>query len=126
VNNLLSIDYGERYVGCALRTSKSKVPFPLTVIDSKADDLSKELETVVKEYCIDLIIVGYPIGLNMSLNRMTSKVEDFIKSTLDNYSLPVIKIDERLTSNIYTNNKKERVDDLSALQILESYILQNE
>jgi len=126
VNNLLSIDYGERYVGCAVRTSESKVPFPVSVIDSKTDDLNNLLETMIKEYNINLIIIGYPIGLNMSLNRMTSKVDDFINSTLDNYSLPIIKIDERLTSNIYTNNKKERVDDLSALQILESYILQNE
>jgi len=126
VTNLLSIDYGERYVGCAVRTYQSKVPFPVAVIDSKTDDLSHLLETMIKEYNINLIIVGYPIGLNMSLNRMTSKVDDFINSTLQNYFLPVIKIDERLTSNIYRNNKKERIDDLSALQILESYILQNE
>ena len=126
MNNLLSIDYGERYVGCAVRTSQSKVPFPVAVIDSKTENLSNLLETMVKEYNINLIIVGYPIGLNMSLNRMTSKVDDFINSTLQNYFLPVIKIDERLTSNIYKNNKKERLDDLSALQILESYILQNE
>ena len=102
------------------------MPFPVAVIDSKTDDLSNLLETMIKEYDINLIIVGYPIGLNMSLNRMTSKVDDFINSTLQNYLLPVIKIDERLTSNIYRNNKKERIDDLSALQILESYILQNE
>ena len=77
MNNLLSIDYGERFVGCAVRTFQSKVPFPVAVIDSKTDDLSNLLETMIKEYDINLIIVGYPIGLNMS-QQDDLKVDDFI------------------------------------------------
>ena len=56
MNNLLSIDYGERFVGCAVRTFQSKVPFPVAVIDSKTDDLSNLLEIMIKEYEIKDIL----------------------------------------------------------------------
>ena len=67
----------------------------------------------------------YPIGLNNSENRMTKLVDQFIKE-LDTLNLEVHKIDERLSSKLFNNNKSERIDDLSALEILESYLSQSE
>jgi hypothetical protein len=37
LNNILSIDYGERYLGLAVRTDKTTIPIPVTVIDSKKE-----------------------------------------------------------------------------------------
>ena len=33
--NILGLDYGERYIGCAVSTVKSNTPFALKIIDTK-------------------------------------------------------------------------------------------
>ena len=42
------------------------------------------------------------------------------------YNLPISKIDERFTSESIKNTKNDRIDDLSALEILETYIKNND
>ena len=125
MNNILSIDFGERYLGIAVRTEKTIIPIAINVIDSKNDEPLSAVKKYVNEYEIQLIVVGYPIGLNNSENRMTKLVDQFIKE-LDTLNLEVHKIDERLSSKLFNNNKSERIDDLSALEILESYLSQSE
>ena len=125
MNNILSIDFGERYLGIAVRTEKTIIPIAINVIDSKNDEPISAVKKYVNEYQIQLIVVGYPIGLNSSENRMTNVVDQFIKE-LDTLNLEVHKIDERLSSKLFNNNKSERIDDLSALEILESYLSQSE
>ena len=125
MNNILSIDFGERYLGIAVRTEKTIIPIAINVFDSKKDDPISAVKKYVDKYQIQLIVIGYPIGLNSSENRMTNLVDQFIKE-LDILNLEVHKIDERLSSKLFNNNKSERIDDLSALEILESYLSQSE
>jgi len=125
LNNILSIDFGERYLGIAVRTEKTRIPIAINVVDSKNDKPISVVKKYVNEYQIQIIVVGYPIGLNNSENRMTNLVDQFINE-LDTLNLEVHKIDERLSSKLFDNNKSDRIDDLSALEILESYLSQNE
>jgi len=125
LNNILAIDFGERYLGIAVRTVKTNIPIPLTVVDAKIDEHLSFVKKYVKEYQIQSIVIGYPIGLNNSENRMTDLVNEFINE-LDTLNLEVHTIDERLSSKLFNNNKSDRIDDLSALEILESYLSQNE
>ena len=125
MNNILSIDYGERYLGLAVRTDKTTIPIPLTVIDSKKQNVLKVINEYIENYNVSTIVIGYPIGLNNSENRMTNLVNSFIKELL-NLNVQVHKIDERLSSKLFKSNENDRIDDLSALEILESYIAQNE
>tara|TARA_B100000900_G_scaffold92308_1_gene75633 strand:+ start:381 stop:758 length:378 start_codon:yes stop_codon:yes gene_type:complete len=125
LNNILSIDYGERYLGLAVRTVKTTIPIPLSVIDVKKANKLKVITDYVEKYNINLIVIGYPIGLNNSENRMTNLVNSFTND-LTILNLQIHKIDERLSSKIFNNNDSDRIDDLSALEILESYIAQNE
>ena len=125
MNNLLAIDYGERFIGIAIRTLKTTIPIPLKVIDSKKETIYKSIQQIIKEYDINEIIIGYPIGLNNSENRMTKLVNIFIEE-IDKFNIPIYKIDERLSSKLFSDGSNERIDDLSALEILESYINQND
>ncbi len=125
MNNLLAIDYGERYLGLAVRTTKTSIPIPVDVIDKKKTDPQKQIDTIMQNYSINKIIVGYPIGMNNSKNRMTDLVDEFI-NYLQKYNISIHKVDERFSSDIYETNGKERIDDLSALQLLETYIRTNE
>ena len=125
MNNILAIDYGERFLGLAVRTAKTTIPIPLKVIDSKKDIIKKLLIDCIKEYNINEIVIGYPIGLNNSENRMTTLVNVFIED-INEFNIPIIKIDERMSSKLFKNSSKDRIDDLSALEILESYIYKND
>ena len=125
MNNILSIDYGERYLGLAVRTDKTTIPIPVAVIDRKKDNTMKTIKEYIDTYIINQIVIGYPIGLNNSENRMTNLVNNFIED-LHNLNVQIHKIDERLSSKLFKNNESDRIDDLSALAILESYVAQNE
>ena len=125
MNNILSIDYGERYLGLAVRTDKTTIPIPVTVVDSKKQNVLKAIKEYVENYNVSTIVIGYPIGLNNSENRMTNLVNSFVEELI-NLNVQVHKIDERLSSKLFKNNENDRIDDLSALEILESYIAQNE
>ena len=126
MNNLLSIDYGERYMGFAVRTIKTQIPIPIEVVDIKKDNIGNKISIYVDSYDINKFIIGYPLGMNLSENRMTKNVDNFIKEVLMKYNLPISKIDERFTSELIKNTKNDRVDDLSALEILETYIRNND
>ena len=126
MNNLLSIDYGERYMGFAVRTIKTQIPIPIEVVDIKKDNIANKISIYVDSYDINKFIIGYPLGMNLSENRMTKNVDNFIKEELMKYNLPISKIDERFTSELIKNTKNDRVDDLSALEILETYIKKND
>ena len=125
MNNILSIDYGERYLGVAVRTEKTTIPIPVTVLDSKKNNILNDIEKYIDTYNISMIVIGYPIGLNNSENRMTNLVNNFIND-LNILNIEVRKIDERLSSKLFKNSTSDRIDDLSALEILESYIAQHE
>ncbi len=121
--NILGIDFGERYIGCAISTTKSQTPFALKIIDTKYTDLLGDLKRIIEEYSIIKIAIGYPIGLNNNETRMSKLVDLFIEETLiQRLNLEVTKVDERMTSAIVTKSKKDRIDDISALEILETYL----
>ena len=125
MNNILSIDYGERYLGVAVRTEKTSIPIPVNVLDSKKNNILNDIKKYIDRYKISMIVIGYPIGLNNSENRMTNLVNNFIND-LNILNVEVHKIDERLSSKLFKNSSSDRIDDLSALEILESYIAQHE
>ena len=125
MKNILAIDYGERFIGLAVRTIKTTIPIPLKVIDFKKELGLKIISEIINEYDIEDIVIGYPIGLNNSENRMTDLVNLFIKD-ISKFNIPIFNIDERLSSKLFNNGSKDRIDDLSALEILESYIKQND
>ena len=122
MSNLLGIDYGERYIGIAIKKENLSVPYAHKVIDKTKSNLIKELEKTIDKEGITKIIIGNPIGLNNNESRMSKLVDEFINSDLStNFNIPIIKIDERFTSKSLNKNKSKRTDDLSAVQILEAY-----
>lgn len=122
MNNLLGIDYGERYIGIAIKHEEVNIPYGHKIIDTKNKDINKELEVIIKNKKINKIVIGYPIGLNTNKTRMSNTVDEFIENILQKYNIPIEKIDERMTSKLINSSKNTRVDDLSAVQILETYI----
>ena len=123
MKNIIGIDYGERFIGLAIKKKSLNTPYPLKILDSKEADILVEIKKVLDDNEIEEIVIGYPIGLNNHETRMTKVVDKFITNDLSKISeLPVIKVDERMTSKLI-NDDTERYDDLSALEILNSYLI---
>ena len=123
MKNIIGIDYGERFIGLAIKKKLLNTPYPLKILDSKEVDILVEIEKVLHANEIEEIVIGYPIGLNNHETRMTKVVDKFISNDLSKISvLPVITVDERMTSKLINDNT-ERTDDLAAVEILNSYLI---
>ena len=122
MKNIIAIDYGERYIGLALKKNSITSPYAYKVLDSKSIDVVDEIKQTLLEHKIDEIVIGYPIGLNAHKTRMSNVVDEFIENDLKSIAnIPIHKIDERMTSKL-TNDNSARNDDLAALEILNSYL----
>ena len=122
MKNTIAIDYGERYIGLALKKNSITSPYAYKVLDSKSIDVVDEIKQTLLEHKIDEIVIGYPIGLNAHKTRMSNVVDEFIENDLKSIAnIPIHKIDERMTSKL-TNDNSVRNDDLAALEILNSYL----
>ena len=122
MKNIIAIDYGERYIGLALKKNTITSPYAYKVLDSNSIDILDEIKQTLLEHKIDEIVIGYPIGLNAHETRMSNVVDEFIEKDLKSIAnIPIHKIDERMTSKL-TNDNSVRNDDLAALEILNSYL----
>ena len=123
MKNIIGIDYGERFIGLAIKKKLLNTPYPLKILDSKEVDILVEIEKVLHDNEIEEIVIGYPIGLNNHETRMTKVVDKFISNDLSKIcELPVVTVDERITSKLIIDNT-ERTDDLAAVEILNSYLI---
>ena len=123
---ILSIDYGERYFGFAIKLKNEDTSFALDVLDSKKEDEFKQILKYYKKYEVDNIIVGYPLGLTGRKTRMTDLVDEFIHKLEVIGNINITPIDERFTSKIPINDDKKRLDSLSAMLLLDTFIKDNE
>ena len=95
-------------------------------------DLLSNLKTVINNNDVTKLVVGYPLNMKGKITPQTKKVDDFILLLQSKFDLPVIKIDERLSSvsainslinqGIKTGHNKSKIDDTSAAIILQEFL----
>ena len=132
MNKVLGIDYGERRIGIAISDSLKIIATPLTVIDRKKQNYLETIQQIIIENNVELIIVGLPITLKGNQSIQTNKTNIFINELLKKIDIPIQTIDERLTSQeaekiliqkgIKTGHNKSKIDQLSAIIILQEYL----
>lgn len=96
------------------------------------DYLVMELEKIVGDEHIDIIVLGYPKNMNNTESEMSKVVLEFKKKLESKLGIEVILQDERLTSkisndvliqgNIRRIKRKEKVDGVASVVILQSYL----
>ena len=131
----IGIDYGDARVGIALTDELGITAQGLETIHHKGNDkiVLKRLEEIFNEYKIDTIVIGLPINMNGTKTERVEITEKFIHKIKCRFNkMKVETIDERLTTvaahktmnflNINKNKKKNIVDTISAVYILEIYM----
>ena len=132
LTRILGIDYGTSRTGLAVSDPLHIIATPLKTIKNKSVEyLLEKIISVVKEFNIIKIVIGFPIGMNGNETKQSESVRKFSK-LLKNDKFEVILEDERLTSqlairslikqNIKTGSNKPIIDKTAAALILQSYL----
>ena len=131
----LGIDYGDARVGLAITDELEITVQGLETIHYDGNDkiILKRLEEIFNQYKIDTIVVGLPINMDGTKTERVEITERFIHKLKCKFNkIKIETIDERLTTvaahktmnylNINKYKKKDIVDTISAVYILETYM----
>ena len=131
----LGIDYGDSRVGLAITDELGITVQGLETIHHKGNDkiVLKRLEEILNQYEIDTIVIGLQITMNGTKSERVEVTEKFIHKLKCKFNkIKIEKIDERLTTvaahrtmnylNINKYEKRNIVDTISAVYILETYM----
>ena len=132
---ILGIDYGDARTGIAITDALNITAQGLETIHNNRSDkiILKRLDEILEQYQVDTIVVGKPINMNGTPSQRTEITEKFIHKLKCKYNkLKIETIDERLTTvaahktmnflDIGKNKKRNIVDTISAVYILETYL----
>ena len=135
---ILGIDYGDARVGVAISDTLGITAQGLETIHYQGKDkmLLKRLDEIIEKYEVDTIVLGMPLNLKGEETARAEITKKFFHKLKCKYPKLNIKIvDETLTTvqahktmnelKIKNIEKKNIVDILSAVYILETYMKKN-
>ncbi len=130
---ILAIDYGQKRVGLAVTDEGQIIATPLTTVHSK--DVIKYLQDYLSREPVELFVVGEPRQMNNTPSESVKFTEPFVRLLAKTFpDVKIARIDERFTSKMAQRTileagakkkdrqKKELVDMVSAVIILQSYL----
>jgi putative Holliday junction resolvase len=121
---ILAFDYGTRRVGVAVGNTETKASQALkTISATNVDGLFREVESLLKEWQPDQIVVGLPTHPDGAEHEMTARAKRFGNQVNGRFNLPVTWVDERYTSAVLEGDPQmhDNLDAHSAALILEQY-----
>lgn len=130
---ILSVDYGDVRTGIAVCDKCEFLASPVCVItERKAERLAEKIAALCSEYKAEEIALGLPKNMDGSEGFRAQACRSFGEMLKEITGLNVVFRDERLTTvsaHTYMNmndtrgkKRKETVDAVSAVIILEDYI----
>lgn len=132
---VLGIDYGDSRVGFAISDALGITAQGLETVSHNGNDkiVLKRLEDIVNQYEIDTFVIGMPINMDGTKTVRVEVTKKFIHKLKCKFNtIKIEEIDERLTTvaahktmnllNINKYKKKNIVDTISAVYILETYM----
>lgn len=131
----LGLDLGTKTLGVAVSDKLGIIATTIKTIKFDSEDyesLVSEVESLIKEYNVGTIILGFPKNMNNSLGFASERSMNFKKILEEKLNIKVVLEDERLSSveanNIMINadvsrkKRKEKVDTIAATIILQRYL----
>ena len=133
---ILGLDYGSKTVGVAVSDPLGITAQGVSTIwrkqENKLRQTLAQIETLVEDYQVERIVLGYPKNMNNTVGERALKSLEFKEMLERRTGLPVVMWDERLTtveanrtlmeSGVRRENRKQYLDELAAIFILQSYL----
>lgn len=133
---ILGLDYGSKTVGVAVSDPLGFTAQGVEIIRRKSENKMRQtlarIEELIAQYQVEEIVLGLPKNMNNTLGYRAEKSLE-LKETLERRTgLPVVMWDERLTTvsanrvlmetGVRRENRKEHVDEIAAVFILQGYL----
>lgn len=134
---IMSVDYGDRRTGIALSDIRGILASPLTVIkESYQPKLAKEIVSLAVDNDVKTVVIGLPRNMDGSYGYRCDECKSLGEAISNiNAELNICFEDERLTTvmahnvlsenNVRGKKRKDTVDAVSAVMILQSFLDKN-
>ncbi len=133
---ILGLDFGTKTVGVAVSDELLITAQGVEIIRRKSPTKLRQtlarIEELVGEYGVEKIVLGYPKNMNNTEGERCEKTQEFKEMLEKRTGLEVVLWDERLTTvsadnammemGIRRENRKEYVDEIAAIFILQGYL----
>ena len=133
---ILGLDFGSKTVGVAVSDELLLTAQGLEIVRRKSPSKLRQtlarIEEIIGEYKVDRIVLGYPKHMNNTEGERCEKTREFKEMLERRTGLEVILWDERFTTvsadksmmemGIRRENRKEYVDEIAAIFILQGYL----
>ncbi len=133
---IMGLDFGSKTVGVALSDPLFLTAQGLEIIrrdsENKIRKTLARIEQIIAEYEVESIVLGLPKNMDDSLGERAEKTLEFKERLEKRTGLPVTLWDERLTTvaadeimiecGIRRENRKQYVDEIAAMLILQGYL----
>ncbi len=140
MRRLLGLDYGSKTVGAAATDPLGLTVQPVeTIVRKEEKKLRRTLariEALCREMEISAVVVGLPLNMDDTEGELAQLTRQFGEAVARRTGLPVYYEDERLTTleageildetGFARKDRKEVIDQLAAVLILESFISREE
>ncbi len=133
---ILGLDYGSKTVGVAVSDPLGLTAQGVEIIRRKSESKQRQtlarIEELAKEYQAEKIVLGFPKHMNNTIGDRAEKSLEFAEVLKRRTGLPVVMWDERMTTveanrtlmeaSVRREDRKEYVDKLAAVFILQGYL----
>ncbi len=133
---IMGLDFGSRTVGVAVSDGLLLTAQGLEIIRRKEENKLRRtlarIEELIVEYEVEEIVLGLPINMNATEGERAKLTLEFKEKLERRTGLPVTMWDERLTTvaadktmieaGIRRENRREYVDMIAAVLILQGYL----
>lgn len=133
---VLALDVGKKRIGLAVSDELGITAQGIETLQRTRirTDLEK-LKEIARQWNVRSLLVGYPLHMSGSESRQSEYTREFAERLGRYLELPVVFLDERLTSveaerllreaGASLEERKHAVDRLAAVLLLESYLAHN-
>lgn len=133
---IMGLDFGSKTVGVAISDALKITAQGIETIERKSENKLRQtlarIEALVSEYEVELIVLGFPKNMNNTVGERGEKTLEFKEMLVRRTGLDVVMWDERLTtveatrtlieSDVRRENRKQYVDKIAAVFILQGYL----
>ena len=130
------MDFGSKTVGVAVSDPLGLTAQGVEIIRRKSENKLRQtlarIEALIQEYEVETLVLGLPKNMNNTMGDRAKKSLEFRDMLVRRTGLPVVMWDERLTtveanrtlmeSGDRRENRKDYVDELAAIFILQGYL----
>ena len=133
---IMGLDFGSKTVGVAVSDPLGITAQGIEIVrrtsENKLRKTLARIEDLVAEYEVTEIVLGFPKNMNNTIGERAEKSLAFKEMLERRTGLPVVMWDERLTTvaanrtliegGVRRENRKDYVDMLAAVYILQGYL----